>query len=89
MVSDKATVCPHCGNDPHKATDETNVSTPKDNNPKLSVHIAEQQSQKELRHALNVVAQSLLRLHNNQPQTHKRPPQKITNLLRRKKQMAD
>lgn len=37
MVSDKATVCPHCGNDPHKATDETNVSTPKDNNPKLSV----------------------------------------------------
>lgn len=37
MVSDKATVCPHCGNDPHKTTDETNVSTPKDNNPKLSV----------------------------------------------------
>ncbi len=37
MVSDKATVCPHCGNDPHKATDETNVSTPKDNNPRLSV----------------------------------------------------
>ena len=37
MVSDKATVCPHCGNDPHKTTDDTNVSTLKDNNPKLSV----------------------------------------------------
>lgn len=37
MVSDKATVCPHCGNDPHKTTDDTIANNTKDNNPKLSV----------------------------------------------------